>query len=119
VDPRSCGEAGQCPRRRKDANDSSARPSTKKSAGTDLTIRRLGSDESTTIPFVKTFTTDSLSRVVVYAVEDSTGRGNGLFLRRLEQRLGPEEVIAQGKASAFRASSGQQHGVPGLCGCGA
>ena len=83
----------------KTPKDSSGRA--KKSSGTDLTIRRLGSAESTTIPLVKTFSVDSLSRVVVYGVEDSTGSGNGLFFRRLEERLGPEEPIVRGENLRF------------------
>ncbi|MBE0555970.1 MAG: hypothetical protein IH628_01950, partial [Proteobacteria bacterium] len=72
-----------------------AAPKAKKGTGTDLLVRRLGTTQTTTIPFVKSFSVDTLSQFLVYAVEGTIGAGNGLFHRRLEETPGPESPILQ------------------------
>jgi len=75
----------------------SAAPKLKKGAGSELLVRHLPSAAHFwQIPFVKSFSVDTLSRFLVYAVEDSTGSGNGLYVRRLGERADSGRPILQG-----------------------
>ncbi len=50
-----------------------------KQAGTELQVKNLSTGRSTEIPFVESYTVDSLSSVVVYSINDTAKTNNGLY----------------------------------------
>jgi len=64
----------------------------KKKTGTDLHIRSLGDTLLRTLPFVKRYALDSLSRYLAYTVSDTLKSNNGLYLADLE--AGEERILS-------------------------
>jgi dipeptidyl aminopeptidase/acylaminoacyl peptidase len=75
------------------ASKDTAASKAKKSAGSDMLVRHLSTGKTLRIPFVKSMSADTLSRFLVYAVEDSSGLGNGLYVRSLADEPGPERPV--------------------------
>ena len=79
-------------------------------AGGTLTLRRLETGLDTVVPFVAAFVFDPASRVLVYAVSDPTGKGNGVFSRELKDPTAAS-AIAQGEAGSYGSFTWSRDGA--------
>ncbi len=62
-------------------------------AGTDLLVKDLRSGTTVTVPFVESFTADSLSTLLVYTLNDTAKANNGLYYLSLSDISPPGGVI--------------------------
>ncbi len=77
------------------------KPNGRKSAGTTLNLISLPYQTHKAIPFVTAFVVDSLSRYLAFAVSDSSGEGNGVFLADLnEPEKDPKPIYADSSSWA-------------------
>ncbi len=73
-----------------------------KEAGTGLTVKDLRSGTEITVPFVDSYTVDSLSTVLVYTLNDTAKANNGLYYLSLQDITPPGNVIDTTGNAEFR-----------------
>lgn len=72
-----------------------------KKAGTDLFVKDLESMKHTSVPFVDSWTVDSLSTTLVFTVKDTLESNNGLYYLSLDDILKPAIAIDTAKKVKF------------------
>lgn len=88
---------------KKDSSKSkdSASPKDKKNLGTDFVIRNLLSGSADTIHFVSAFAVDSTSQFLAYALADTSGKSNGVYVRNFDRALSSERPVHRDSNGVF------------------
>ena len=73
----------------------------KDNVGTDLIFRELSGGKETRIPFVVSYSIDSTSHFLAYAVADTVGGTNGVYVRDLHREGQPEHSVLSRENGTF------------------
>ncbi len=73
--------------------------------GADAVLRRLETKSDIKIPFLRTFSFDSLSQYFVYSISDTNSASNGLFFRDLQHHPEKADTIYFGQNLLFSGLS--------------
>lgn len=69
--------------------------------GTELVLRNLASGQEFSIPFVNEASFDSTSSYLAYSVVDTSGKGNGLYYRNLNDNPSEQQTVITDKNGLF------------------